>query len=154
MSVTYKSEENMQKAYQLFRDCEYGVLATIDSSDGYPYGTPVSLVVIDNDIYFHSAKVGQKNTNMEQNPKVCVTCVGETELKPECYNTDFESAIACGQAQEVKDEQEKIAVLRKICEKYAASNMQLFDTAIAEAFSRTAIYKVQVEKITSKVRKN
>ena len=69
------------------------------------------------------------------------------------FTTEFESTIVTGVAKMVDNEEEKIAAMRLICEKYTPSKMQYFDTAIAAGLGRTNVYKVEIETIAAKRKK-
>jgi len=47
-----------------------GRLATT-GADGYPYVTPVNFVYLNDSIYFHSAPMGEKLSNIARDPRVC-----------------------------------------------------------------------------------
>jgi len=131
--------------------CQYATLAMI--SEGKPYCVPLSIVRIDDNIYFHSAKAGQKTDALNKNPDVCISCVGDTNLVPRDFTTEYECAIIKGKAVEVTDDNEKIEVLKHICQRYAISNMAGFDGAIKMSLSRTAIWKISMDEVTGKRKK-
>lgn len=138
-------------ALQVVDKCQYATLAM--TNDDKPYCVPLSIVRIDDHIYFHSATEGQKTDFLKKNPHVCLSCVGDINLVPSEFTTEYECAIVKGMAFEVVDDHEKIAVLRHICEKYALSNMAGFDKAIQMSLSRTAIWKISIDEITGKRKK-
>lgn len=141
-----------EEALDLMKSCEYAVLSTIGAEDGAPYGVPVSPAVADGFIYVHCALKGYKLDSILRDPRVCLTCVGRTRLVPEEFATDYESAIAFGTAHLVETDEERIFALRKICEKYAASNLENFDREIEAALSRTAVLKISIDEISGKAR--
>ena len=140
------------EAYNLLKNTEYAVLATINK-DNTPYCIPFSPVVEGDFIYFHGAPEGQKLENIKNNPNVCVTCIGKTKLIPEHFTTEYESAVAYGVCEIVEDREEKIFALRKICEKFAESNLENFDKAIKASLHRTAIFKIEIKSLTGKAKK-
>lgn len=147
--------KDRQKDEQFARDllgrCEYAVLSTVNE-DGTPYGVPVSPVLEGNTVYFHCALRGQKIDNMGKNSAVCLSCVGDTRLVPEEFSTEYQSAVAVGTAAMVEDREEKIHALRLICEKYAASNLEAFDSEVNRSLKRTGICKVTLTEITGKAK--
>lgn len=144
-------EKDATFAIEVLRDCEYATLSTINS-DGTPYCVPISPVVIDNSVYFHSATEGKKLDNIEKNNSVCLSGVRHTKLVPEKFTTEFESAVALGRCRLIENTEEKISALRAICEKYANSNMASFEEAITHSLERTAVYKINLEQITGKAK--
>ena len=142
-------EKDAAFAFRVLRDCDYATLATLNA-DGTPYCIPISPVSINNFIYFHCAAEGKKLDNINQNNAVCVSCVSRVKPVPEKFTTEFESAVIAGKCEMVPDEAEKIMALRALCEKYASSNMDGFDAAIARNLHRTCVYKVHITQITGK----
>ncbi len=138
-------------ALEVLRDCEYATLATVNE-DNTPYCIPISLVLIDNCIYFHCASEGKKLDNIKLNQNVCISCVRHTKLIPEKFTTEFESSVAIGKCEIVNDDTEKILALKLICEKYASSNMAEFDNAIKRSLSKTTVCKIIIECITGKAK--
>lgn len=153
-SVRRKDREvDSEAAYELLKNAEYAVLATINKDNESPYCIPFSPVVEGDYIYFHCALEGQKVDNISNNPNVCVTCIGGTNLVPEEFTTEYESAVVYGVAEVVEEDEEKIFALKKVCEKFAPSNMENFEKAINASLKRTKVYKIKIEKITGKAKK-
>ena len=136
-------------ALEVVRDFEYGVLATVNS-DNTPYAIAISPVLFQGAVYFHCADEGKKLDNIAANPCVCLTCVQNTKLIPERFTTLYESAVVFGKCEIVSEKEEKIAVLRALCEKYARSNMVNFDDAAEKSIDRTCICKITIDAITGK----
>lgn len=132
--------------------CEYATLA-MAAKEGEPYCIPVTIARDGEKIYFHCAKVGTKVDMMRENPRVCMTCVGDTRRVPEEFTTKFESAVIRGRASEVTDDETKIHALRLICQRHAAAGMDGFDDAIKRSLGRTAIWQIDIEDITGKCKK-
>ncbi len=145
--VDKQRDEDFARA--VVEKCEYATLATVDK-EGNPYCIPISPVLIDNSVYFHTAMQGQKNDNISINSKVCLSCVGDTNLVPERFTTQYESAVVIGNCHIVIDEQEKTKALYAICEKYAASNLHEADIKIKKSLSVTQIYRISIESISGK----
>lgn len=152
----------------------YGIVSSIDR-EGKPYGIPLSIVRLDNTLYFHSAMEGKKVEIFKVNPDVSVAFVGEVEV-PENYSfdqleemnkdsskaikfissvftTEFESALVKGRVEKVEEREEKIQAMRAICQKYAPSKMKYFQTAIEAGLSRTNVYKIEIAEVSSKRKK-
>ena len=60
----------------LIDHCTHGVVA-ISTDEGAPYCLPLSLVRVDNSLYFHCAHVGRKIDLLRKHPQVCVTFCAE-----------------------------------------------------------------------------
>ena len=144
-----------EEAVKLLETAEYGVLSTVNA-DGTPYGIPLSYLYDNNKIYFHCATVGQKIDNITANSNVSFVVVGSTEPVAEGhdYSTYYESAFAAGKAGIVTDAEEKLAMLRKLTEKYFPENMDIFEKSISGgSFERIHIVAVDVEYVTGKSKK-
>lgn len=138
-----------ERAMALLENCEYAVLATVNE-DGTPYCIPISPVLVGEDIYFHCALEGQKLDNIARQPRVCVTCVGRTQLQPQDFTTFFESTVIFGTAEMVEEQEQKEEALLAICRKFAASNMEKAPQAIARSMARTGICRIHIQEITGK----
>lgn len=135
-------------AYEVADKCEYAVLSM--SAGDMPYCVPITIVREGGYIYFHCAKEGRKTNIMRQNPHVCITCVGDTEIIENRFTTKYESAVIFGSAEEITSDEMKIHALKILCERHTPSNMEEFDAAIDRSLARTAIWRVRIEEITGK----
>ena len=142
-------EMSAEFAWTIVDKCEYACLA-MTAEDGTPYCLPVTIAREGNDIYFHSAMEGRKVNCLRQNPRVCLSCVGDTHIQEEKFTTLYESAVAFGTAAEVTEDGEKIDALRRICLRHTPHAMDGFDKAIGASLHRTAIWRITVEEITGK----
>ena len=61
--------QSLEFAQALIDRCTYGVVA-ISTGEDTPYCLPLSLVRVDNRLYFHCAKQGRKLDLLRRNPKV------------------------------------------------------------------------------------
>jgi nitroimidazol reductase NimA-like FMN-containing flavoprotein (pyridoxamine 5'-phosphate oxidase superfamily) len=144
-------ERGTEFAMEVFRDCDYATIAVLNP-DGTPYCVPVSPVVVDGALYFHSAKVGQKADDTAYDPHICITGVRSQSPVPEKYSISYESAVASGKCSVVSDDVTKMKVLWAIVEKYAKSNdgTEVFNEHIDEEFSYVCVFRVDIEQITGK----
>ena len=142
-------EKDASFALKVLSECEYATLATTNP-DGTPYCIPISPVLVENSIYFHCAPEGHKLENISKNNAVCISCAGHTKRIPEDFTTEYESAVATGVCQIVSDEEEKIMALKKLCEKYAESNIENADASITKSLHKTCVCKIKITKITGK----
>lgn len=154
MTEMRRKERQMPEefAWEVVDQCEYAFLA-MTAEDGGPYGLPVTIVREGRGVYFHSAMAGRKVNCLRQEPRVCLTCVGDTQIQPKKFTTLYESAVAFGTAAEVTEEAEKIHALRLLCQRHTPDNMEAFDSAVAASLARTGIWKITVEEITGKAKR-
>ena len=132
--------------------CEYAVISmTLENNTAY--SIPISIIRDGEYIYFHSALEGKKIDALRNNPHVCITCVGNTNVVQEHFTTEYESAIIVGIAEELSNQDEMIHGLKILCEKYTPLNMANFSAAIEKSLFRTAVWKVKIQEITGKRKK-
>ncbi len=97
--------------------CGWAVLSCVQP-DGTPYSVPLSIAREGGRVYFHCAEEGRKNEALRSNPKVCLSCVGDTNPAQDDFSMEYESAILFGTAALVEEREEKIEALRsnpKVC---------------------------------------
>ena len=129
---------------------EYGILSTIDAN-GQPFGTPLSYVVKDDNIYFHCALEGAKLDNIYFNRKVCFTVVGSTKVLEDKFSTEFESIMAFGDAIIIEGE-EKLLALREVIKKYSPSFIEAGEMYINKAIEKTCVVRIKITHLTGKHR--
>lgn len=145
-------EMSAEFAWEVIDRSEYLTIAMVDEN-GMPYCVPVTTIRIGETLYFHCAKAGRKIDILRQNPRVCVSCVGNTNIMKDQFTTEFESAVLFGTASEVTDQAEMIEALRALCGHHVPTNMHNFDMEIARSLPRTAMWRIDVESITGKRKK-
>ena len=123
------------------------ITVSMADDEGMPYGLPLSLVRTDErTFYFHCALEGKKLDILSNNPRVCLSAV--TKCKPTVgpkdgsFTLELKSAIAFGTAEIVEDDNEKIAALRAICERFLPKHMDAFDASVARSLGRTAVVRI------------
>lgn len=141
-----KRQRDEAWALEVFDRAPY-VTVSMTRPDGTPYGLPLSVVRRDNRrFYFHCGPEGEKIDCMRANPQVSLSAVSKCTPKFEEEKLNFteyyNSAIACGTAEFVTDEAEKIEALRLLCERFLSHYMEHFDEAIARSLSRTTIVRI------------
>lgn len=144
--------EDERFAFEVLDKADFAVLSMIDA-DGLPYCLPISAVRIGEKLYFHSAESGRKSEAMLKNPNVCITAAADVVSAEDKFTTYFKSAVVRGKAVKITDDEEKIAALKAICERFAPTNMPDFPNAIKMSLSRTAIWRIDIENATGKQKK-
>lgn len=140
-------------AQTLLQKGEYGFLATV-GEDGLPYCVPLSYVVLDGSVYFHSARDGRKVDNLLFCQQASFTVVGETKpVYIKDFSTYYESVMVFGPVHEVTDTDEKFRSLHALAEKYLPEHMDKAEPDIQRSFSRTAVFRLAVEHMTGKAKK-
>lgn len=144
-------------ALSLIDRCTYGVMS-VSTGEDTPYCLPLSLVRVDNRLYFHCAKQGRKLELLRKNPRVCVTFVGASEPAyveaGNMYTDFFQSAMVVGTAGEVLEDGEKAMALRALCLKLTPQDVtgDRLDRAIASSLAATGVWRIEMEEITAKAK--
>lgn len=137
-------------AVRLLRECEYGVLSTVDAK-GQPYGVPLNYVLRNDGLYFHCAMEGHKIDNLLANSRVSFCVVGRTNVLPAEFSTEFESVIATGKASVVQGD-ERYQALVGLLEKYSSEFLEEGRAYIEKLDSRTKVIKIDIHSMTGKAK--
>ena len=141
-------EIGTDETINLLTNCEYGVLSTV-GNDGQPYGVPLNYTYKDNCIYFHCALKGHKIDNIEDNPKVSFCTVGNTEVLPSEFSTNYVSAVAFGVASEVQGT-ERYNALVLLLEKFSPGFIEEGKKYIEKLDKVTKVIKIEIQHISGK----
>ena len=142
-----------QRATELIRIAEYGVLSMIDE-DGQPYAIPVNHVWDGEDsLYIHCAPEGKKLRAIAKNPNVCLCIVGDVNLLPSKFTTEYESVVIRGLAQIGLDEEERMKALHLLIDKLSPEYKQLGEKYAQASFHRTEIIKIEMLQFSGKCKK-
>jgi nitroimidazol reductase NimA-like FMN-containing flavoprotein (pyridoxamine 5'-phosphate oxidase superfamily) len=130
-------------ALEILNKGKYGVMA-LAGEDGYPYGVPLHYVLIDGDVYFHSAAEGGHKTEcFTHNPKASFTVI-ETK-----NSIKARSAILFGTIEMVPDM--RITVVEKLVEKFVPKfAWKMAKAGIQAAKDNLIAYRLKPEHITAK----
>ena len=140
------------EAYAIVAKGSHGVLATL-GADGYPYAVPVNHVLEGGVLYLHCAQAGHKLENLDHCDKVSYCVVTEAEVLPELLATQYESAVLFGRAIRVLEPEPKRLALLALVQRFAPEHLAHGLQAIDHDFARTAVVKIEIERITGKARK-
>lgn len=138
---------------ELLNRCLYGVLSTV-CDDGQPYAVPISYAYDGSRIIVHCAQgVGQKLANVQGEPRVCFTVVGDVQTEPGKFTTKYESAIVIGEAHEIEDLEEKKAALHLLIDKYSNDFQERGAKYIDGAAAKTCVLEIRILQVTGKARR-
>jgi nitroimidazol reductase NimA-like FMN-containing flavoprotein (pyridoxamine 5'-phosphate oxidase superfamily) len=141
-------EIGRDEAINLLAKCEYGVLSTVDD-DKQPYGVPLNYAYKDNCIYFHCARIGHKIDNIESNPKVSFSVVGDTKVLPSEFATEYVSVVVFGVASEVQGT-ERYNALVWLLEKYSPAFIEQGKSYIEQQDKATKVIKIEIRHLRGK----
>ena len=131
---------------------EVGRMATVNKK-GIPVIKPVNFLYLDEKIYIHSSKKGEKVEDIRRGSPVCFEvdepiayrAAGEIGCKAGYY---YRSIIIKGKASFVEDRRKKTRILETMMEKYQPEgNDWKFQE---EALRKTAVIEIQIKEITGK----
>lgn len=142
-----------EEALEIIRSAPYAVLSAVDA-EGMPYSTPVSAVLLDGTIYFHSAaEQGARAKAIAAHSYVSVCFVARCEILANRYTIDYASAIARGTCTRVVDADECKKALDAIAVHYDPScDPEATKDYIASAWQKVSVWKVDIAEITGKSR--
>ena len=138
------------EAKELLGRGEYGVLALIDE-EGRPYGVPLNYVYANDAVYVHCALQGKKLSAIAANPQACFTVVGNTQVLPDKFATNYESVMVFGPAA-IVDAAEKELALEAIIQRYSADFLEAGHAYIEKFRAATAVVKIGIEHVSGKRR--
>ena len=123
------------------------ITVSMTRPDGIPYGLPLNIARKDETtFYFHCAAEGEKIDCLNHNPIVSLSavsrCTPRYEEEKNNFTEHYNSAIAIGKAELVRDDSEKIEALRLICERFLPRYMDHFDEAISRSLDRTTVVMI------------
>jgi len=140
------------EAYAILEEGGDGVLATW-GEDGYPYAVPMNHVLAGGALYLHSALAGHKLDNLAHCDKVSYCVVAAREVVPAELSTNYRSAVVFGRAVRVEDPEERRRGLMALLHRFAPDHMENGLKELERDFARTAVIRIDIERITGKARK-
>ena len=116
-----------------------------------PYIIPLNYVVVNDYIYFHSAKEGRKVDLFSEGLEVTAELDKLIKIKEEqkgcSYSCYYQSVMIEGNLFKVFEVEEKVDALNKLVEKYATQD---FGKVTSKDVKRVFVYKIEVISITGK----
>ena len=143
----FRQALSIEESKEILRKGIVAVLA-VDGDDDFPYALPLNYLYHEGCVYFHSALDGHKIDALKRNPRCSLCVVDKDEIVPEKFTSHFRSVIAFGIAERIYNENEKIEVLKLLCNKYSPGLDPTEE--IQNSISRVAIIRIRLEKITGK----
>ena len=139
-----------EQAAALLRRAEWGVLSMCDAG-GTPYGIPVNYVWDgDSALYIHCAPEGRKLRCLDQEPRVSFCIVGNVNLLPSKFTTEYESIVLTGVAVRHLDEQERHHALELLLDKLSPDDKQVGMKYAEGSFHRVEIIRLDITSWSGK----
>ena len=139
------------EATELLDRASYGVLASVDAA-GQPYAVPLSYVLHQGALYFHSALEEHKLDNIGANPAVSFCVVGETRTLAREFATEYESVVVFGRASLVGGDEKKSALVG-LLEKYSPDHLASGMKYLAGKSADTEVVRIAISHLTGKARR-
>ncbi|MBR4935362.1 MAG: pyridoxamine 5'-phosphate oxidase family protein [Anaerotignum sp.] len=127
-----------------------GVLSLM-GDDGYPYGVPLSYVLVGDKLFFHCAKEGHKIDAIRREGKASFCVIDQDKVVSEEYTTHFRSVIAFGRVHILESEEEKRNALRILAEKYSGDQGTAgIEAEMNKSFANVCMLQFDMEHVTGK----
>jgi hypothetical protein len=118
-----------------------------------PYCIPISHIVWQGHLYFHSAAKGLKSELLAKDPRVCITSVSKAVPDIAGMTVQYQSVVAYGSAAIVTDVEEKIEALRQICNKHTPGNPENESCSVRGGqMPDVVVYRIPLDEISGKER--
>jgi len=140
---------------ELLRQGAWGVLSLAGKQ---AYGVPVNYVLDDADgaqwpdIFFHCALEGKKLEYIRKNPSVCLCVVTKAEVLPKGFTSEYASVMVMARAEIVRDEQERLRILRRFGQHFMHVSLEEIDAYIAKQNTRTCLVRLCPLEVSGKAR--
>lgn len=142
-----------EKAIELLRKGEYGILSMVEESNGEAggYGIPFNYVWDEKKcIYFHCAPEGYKLECLKRENKVSFCVVGHTHVISNKFTAAYESIVVRGSASIVTSDEERMKALMLILDKYSPNDKEVGRKYAEKSFHRTFILKLNIAEVSGK----
>ena len=127
-----------------------GVLSLM-GDDGYPYGVPLSYVLVGDKIFFHCAKEGHKIDAIRREEKASFCVIDQDKIVSEEYTTYFRSVIAFGRVHILESDEEKRTALRILTDKYSGDQGEAgIEREMDKHFANVCMLQFDMEHVTGK----
>jgi nitroimidazol reductase NimA-like FMN-containing flavoprotein (pyridoxamine 5'-phosphate oxidase superfamily) len=123
------------------------------ADDGEPYVVPLNFAYGNGCIYFHAGFEGRKIDMLNKNARVCFEVDELTEIvvnkEASCFSTAYyQSVIACGTARFLESNEEKLAALDILMQKYAAGGQ--YEPIAEHALAIVNVCEIKIDNMTGK----
>ena len=162
-------ELSQDEALEIIDNCEYSVISCVDD-EGEIFSVPISPVRDADAIYIHGAPAGTKAKLFQNGRAVTAVFVSYNRVPTpsdeefrsiandaetlglKVYTTEYRSAIAVCEANEVLDDERKIYALRVLCEKYTPNYMSRVEFASKASLKHTNVYELKIKSLSAKAK--
>ena len=141
------------RAREILATAHYGYLSMIDL-DGKPYGVPVNFVWDgEESIYIHCAPEGKKIDILECYDQVSFCVVGNVNLLPSQFTTEYESIILDCEVTIPTYEEEQMYALELLLKKLSPNDVETGMKYARKSLYRTCIVRLDITCWSGKCKK-
>lgn len=141
------------RAMELLRTSDYGVLSMTDA-EGLPYGIPVNYVYDgDHSIFIHCAPEGKKLQALSRHPEVSFCLIGQVNLLPDKFTTEYESVILSGRARFDLTPDERRKALHLLVDRLSPEFKESGYMYTEKSFHRVQVIRIDFDSYTGKQKK-
>jgi nitroimidazol reductase NimA-like FMN-containing flavoprotein (pyridoxamine 5'-phosphate oxidase superfamily) len=140
-------------ALELLRRGTWGVLSLAGEN---AYGVPINYALDDADgvkcpdIFLHCALEGKKLEHIRKNPSVCLCIVTRAEVLRESFDTEYASVVVMARAEIVRDERERLRILRLFGRHFTPFSLEEIDAYIAPRNARVCLVRLCPLEVSGK----
>ena len=150
--------KSKDKIIKFLNEESTGRISSIDEQ-GFPQIIPMNFVFLNDSVYMHSHIRGEKIENIKRNSKVGFEVDRNLEFLPSYFSdpqdasladTLYISVVIKGEAQLVKDNEEKVLALNGLMEKYQPEGQYKPINKNMEVLDATAVIKIIPKEMNGK----
>ena len=144
-----RQELTETECIEILEKATSGVLSLL-GDNGYPYGVPITPILVGRKLYFHSAIKGHKVDAILNSDKASFTVIDRNDVKPKEFTTYFRSVICFGKVRLIEDETEKMEAFCKLVRRYNPDDEEGLRYGIKKDFSHLVMIEFTIEHISGK----
>lgn len=139
-----------EQTKELLHTCKRAAFS-VNGDEGYPYTIPVDYCYDEPEekIYIHSAIAGHKIDAIRKDAKVCLAVWNQGVQDEGDWAYRVQSCVVFGKARLVKDEDEKLYMIRKLGNKYYPTPEEV-EIEIEKDGHRLQMIEVSIEHMSGK----
>ena len=144
----FKQALSAEECQEILAKGYRGFLSVIGDG-GYPYALPINYLYADGHLWFHCALEGHKMDAIKACDKACFTVIDEPVREKDDWWYHVRSVICFGRIHVVEDDARRMAMLRRLGEKYFPDG---YDIAadMKKNGSRAAVLDLEIEHMSGK----
>lgn len=144
-----KQELSHNECIEVLERGTSGVLAVL-GDDGYPYTVPLSYVLDNGRLLFHSARTGHKIDALKRCDKATFCVIDKDDIVPDEFTTYFRSVVAFGRARILDEEEDRRRALETLAAKYTPDDEEGRLREVDGQIDRTSMIELSIEHLSGK----